>query len=100
MIVAEKSERNEVSDKEDGAAPRCGILKLALKSAIHYASPPNPDLSSGLIAGAEGRLAPFAVTILASGYDNGPAAGPGRRGFHRPRGSPSLGSRDGSRWSG
>src|SRR5271166_3724896 len=36
----------------------------------------NPDLSSGLMAGAEGRLAPFAVTILASGYDNGPAAGP------------------------
>jgi hypothetical protein len=40
MIVAEKSERNEVSDKEDEAAPRCGILKPALKSAIHYASPP------------------------------------------------------------
>src|SRR5271165_4592528 len=36
----------------------------------------SPDLSSGLMAGAEGRLAPFAVTILASGYDNGPAAGP------------------------
>ena len=28
------------------------------------------------MAGAEGRLAPFAVTILASGYDNGPAGGP------------------------
>jgi hypothetical protein len=41
MIVAEKSKRNEVSDKEDGTAPRCGILKLALNSAIHYGSPPN-----------------------------------------------------------
>src|SRR5215472_4122527 len=40
MIVAEKPKRNEVSDKEDDAAPRCGILKLALKSAIHYCSPP------------------------------------------------------------
>jgi len=45
----------------------------------------SPDLSSGLMAGAEGRLAPFAATILASGYDNGPAAGPGSRGCHRPR---------------
>src|SRR5580698_785371 len=36
----------------------------------------SPDLSSGLMAGAEGRLAPFAVVILASGYDNGPAGGP------------------------
>jgi hypothetical protein len=41
MIVAEKSKRNEVSDKEDGTAPRCGILKLALNSAIHYGSPPD-----------------------------------------------------------
>jgi hypothetical protein len=39
--VAEKSKRNEVSDKEDDAAPRCGILKLALKWAIHYGSPPS-----------------------------------------------------------
>src|SRR5215471_8454402 len=39
MIVAEKAKRNEVSDKEDHAAPRCGILKLALKWAIHYGSP-------------------------------------------------------------
>jgi hypothetical protein len=38
---------------------------------------PSPDLSSGLMAGAEGRLAPFVAAILASGYDNGPAAGPG-----------------------
>src|SRR6201981_4187078 len=45
MIVAEKSKRNEVSDKEDGTAPRCGILKLALNSAIHYGS--SPDLREG-----------------------------------------------------
>jgi len=49
----------------------------------------NPDLSSGLMAGAEGRLAPFAATILAPGYDGGPAGGPGGRGFHKPRGCSS-----------
>jgi hypothetical protein len=32
----------------------------------------SPDLSSGLMAGAECRLGPFVVAILASGYDNGP----------------------------
>ncbi len=37
----------------------------------------SPDLSSGLMAGGEGRLAPFAATILAPGYDDGPAGGPG-----------------------
>jgi len=37
----------------------------------------NPDLSSGLMAGAERRSTPFVTAILASGYDNGPAAGPG-----------------------
>src|ERR1700689_4701915 len=55
-------------------------------SCIHTAS---PDLSSGLMAGAEGRLASFAVTILASGYDNGPAAGPVAGGSTGPGGSPS-----------
>jgi len=49
----------------------------------------SPDLSSGLMAGAEGRLAPFAATILASGYDNGPAAGPVAGGATGPGGSPS-----------
>src|SRR2546429_129849 len=44
----------------------------------------NPDLSSGLMAGAEGRLALFVAAILASGYDNGPAAGPGGRGSTGP----------------
>src|SRR5271165_3640648 len=52
------------------------------------------------MAGAERRLAPFVAAILASGYDNGPAAGPGSRGFHRPRGFSFLDRRDGSRWSG
>ena len=72
-----------------------GQIRDSLKSGgfrpveVRQVTIPNPDLSSGLMAGAEGRLAPFAVTILASGYDNGPAAGPGGRGFHRPRGSPS-----------
>ena len=49
----------------------------------------NPDLSSGLMAGAEGRLAGFATTILGSGYDGGPAGGPGGRGFPQARGGPS-----------
>src|SRR6266487_2617918 len=44
----------------------------------------SPDLSSGLMAGAEGRLALFVAAILASGYDNGPAAGPGGRGSTGP----------------
>src|SRR5450755_1245533 len=48
-----------------------------------------PDLSSGLMAGAEGRLAPFAGTILASGYDIGPAVGPGAGVSTGPGGSPS-----------
>ena len=72
-----------------------GQIRDSLKSGgfrpveVRQVTIPNPDLSSGLMAGAEGWLAPFAVTILASGYDNGPAAGPGSQGFHRPRGSPS-----------
>ena len=37
----------------------------------------SPDLSSGLMAGAERRLAPFVPAILASGYDNSPADGAG-----------------------
>ena len=49
---------------------------------------PSPDLSSGLMAGARRRLAPFVTAILASGYDGGPAVGPGGRGFHKPGGCP------------
>ena len=49
----------------------------------------NPDVSSGLMAGAERQLVPFIAVILASGYDNGPAAGPGSRGSTGPGGSPS-----------
>ena len=49
----------------------------------------SPDLSSGLMAGAERRLAPFVTAILASGYDGGPADGPGGRGSTGPGGSPS-----------
>ena len=60
----------------------------------------SPDLSSGLMAGAERQLAPFMGVILAAGYDNGPAAGPGGRGFHRPRGFSFLDRWDGLRWSG
>ena len=60
----------------------------------------SPDLSSGLMAGAERRLAPFATTILAPGYDNGPAAGPGGRGFHKPRGFSFLDRKDDFYWSG
>src|SRR5260370_28610473 len=60
----------------------------------------SPDLSSGLMAGAERQLAPFVAAILASGCDNGPAAGPGGRGFHRPRGFSFLDRSDGLRWSG
>ena len=44
----------------------------------------SPDLSSGLMAGAERQRAPFVAVILASGYDSGPAVAPGGRGFHRP----------------
>jgi hypothetical protein len=50
----------------------------------------NPDLSSGLMAGAGRRLVSFVAAILATGYDGGPAGGPGGRGFHGPRSSPSL----------
>ena len=42
------------------------------------------------MAGAGRWLARFTGAILASGYDSGPAGGPGDRGFHWPRGSPSL----------
>ena len=86
--------------------PSGRIFVLSLAFGIYTAGPgkadasPSPDLSSGLMAGAEGRLAPFVVAILASGYDNGPAAGPGSRGFHRPRGFSFLDRRDGSGWSG
>ena len=52
------------------------------------------------MAGAERWLAPFVAAILASGYDNGPAAGPGSQGFHRSRGFSFLDRRDGSAWSG
>ena len=54
--------------------PRNEFFRESVLSGIF--AYPSPDLSSGLMAGAEGRLAPFAVTILASGYDNGPAGGP------------------------
>ena len=50
----------------------------------------SPDLSSGLMAGAERQRALFVAVILAPGYDGGPAGGPGGRGFHGPRGCPSL----------
>src|SRR6266702_7307649 len=49
----------------------------------------SPDLSSGLMAGAGRRLAPFVTAILASGYDSSPGVGPGGRGFHWSRGCPS-----------
>ena len=49
----------------------------------------SPDLSSVLMADAERQRAPFVAVILASGYDSGPAGGPGGRGFHKPRGCPS-----------
>src|SRR5208283_5397996 len=49
----------------------------------------NPDLSSGLMAGADDRLGPFTTTILASGYDNGPAVGPVAGVSTGPGGSPS-----------
>ena len=63
------------------------LRKITLARGV--GSPTNPGFSSGLMAGAEGRLAPFAATILAPGYDGGPAGGPGDRGFHKPRGCPS-----------
>ncbi len=50
-------------------------------TAVVFDGATSPDLSSRLMAGAEGRLSPFAGTILASGYDNGPAdqTSPGNR---------------------
>ncbi len=68
---------------------------LAPSGALESRTATSPDLSSGLMAGAERRLAPFVAAILASGYDNGPAAGPGSQGFHRPRGFSFLDRRDG-----
>ena len=41
------------------------------------------------MAGAGQCAGRFLDRILASGYDNNPAGGPGGRGFHRPRGAPS-----------
>ena len=41
------------------------------------------------MAGAEGLLAPFVAAILASGYDNGPAAGPAAGVSTGPGGCPS-----------
>ena len=60
---------------------------------------PSPDLSSGLMAGAEGRLAPFAVTILASDMAMARLAGRSP-GAPQARGFSFLGRRDGLRWSG
>src|SRR6266700_6198189 len=59
----------------------------------------SPDISSGLMAGAERRLARFVAAILAPGYDGGPAGGR-VAGFHRPRGSPSWIAGTASCWSG
>ena len=53
-----------------------------------------PDLSSGLMAGAGRRLAPFVAAILASGYDGGPAGGP-VPGVPQAPGLSFLGCRDG-----
>ena len=58
-------------------------------SALVERHGPSPDLSSGLMAGAERQLAPFVDAILASECDNGPAVGPGGRGFRKSRGCPS-----------
>ena len=44
--------------------------------------------------------AAFWTRILVLGYDGGPAGGPGGRGFHGPRGCPSLVAGMGSCWSG
>src|SRR5690348_10786371 len=60
----------------------------------------SPDLSPAFVAGAERQPRPFATAILASGYDGGPADGPGCRGFHGPRGVSFLDRRDGLRCSG
>ena len=49
----------------------------------------SPDLSSGLMAGAERQVASFVAPILASGYDNGPAAGPVAGVSTGPGGCPS-----------
>jgi len=46
---------------------------------------PSPDVSRGLMAAADVRLAGFWSGILCPGYDGGPAVGPGGRGFHWPR---------------
>src|SRR6266566_6867785 len=59
----------------------------------------SPDLSSGLMAGAERQRAPFVVVILASGYDSGPAVGPGGRGSTGP-GLSFLVAGTASGWSG
>src|SRR6266568_1893003 len=56
---------------------------------VRYSKCSSPDLSSGLMAGAGRRLAPFVTAILASGYDSSPGVGPGGRGFHWSRGCPS-----------
>src|SRR5258708_24983726 len=52
-------------------------------------NPVSPDLSSGLMAGAWRFWTTLLGMNLASGCDSSPAGGPGGRGLHRPRGSPS-----------
>ncbi len=76
-------ERLRLLLQQHGIEPDDGAVRSALILAALFVSA-NPDLSSGLMAGAEGRLALFVAAILASGYDNGPAAGPGGRGSTGP----------------
>src|SRR5215471_3479814 len=60
----------------------------ALKPASHRASP-RPYIGGWWLALTD-RWPAFRTRILVLGYDDCPAGGPGGRGFHQPRLSPSL----------
>ena len=68
--------------RPETAKPLCDLAEVLLRG-------PSPDLSSGLMAGAERQVASFVAPILASGYDNGPAAGPVAGVSTGPGGCPS-----------
>ena len=89
VLVPPKSFPKTMCNGAFGPTGVCIVAKNVNPKTGAVITPVNPDLSSGLMAGAEGRLAPVCGTILASGYDNGPAAGPVAGVSTGPGGCPS-----------